>query len=106
MADLIQFPPSGGPPASVIGPARTGNAVVVDGRIIPALHCYDRGEKIELILDRRFSLTIPKEHAYETAWMIANALAVSQGYSYMGAETKDQPFAPIYREIDAPPTAT
>lgn len=104
---VINFPTGGAPEkgASIVGPPRTGNAVIVDSRVIPQLHCYEHGENIEIILDGRFSVTVPALLAYEVAWMIANALAIGSGYPYMGAETKDRPFAPIYRGLDTPPTA-
>lgn len=101
MGDVTQFPERPELP-SIIGPARGGNVVIVEGRVIPGLHCYDRGDAVELILDRRFSITVPKP-ACDVAWLVANALAIGDGYSHLAAENKDRPFAPQVAMIDAGP---
>jgi hypothetical protein len=93
MGDVTQFPAQPEAP-SIIGPERCGNVVIVEGRAIPLLICHDRGDDIELVLDNRFSITVPKP-AYDIAWMVATALAIGAGYSHIRAENKDQPFAPI-----------
>ena len=54
----------------------------------------ERGEHIELVLDQRLGADVPRRYAQSVAWLVANALAIGKGYSYLGAESKDMPFAP------------
>lgn len=93
MSDVVTFPSPPSAP-SIVGPERRGHAVIVEGRAIPKLHCHERGEEVELILDERFSLSLPKAMAHQIASFVANALAIGAGYSHSGASTKDRPFAP------------
>lgn len=77
------------------GVKMSGYAVVVEGRSIPRLTMRDHSsDKITLILDGRFAIDVPKEHAQPFAWMIANALAIGEGYAFLGSENKEKPFAP------------
>lgn len=80
--------------SSIIGPELSGNAVIVEGRVIPGLTCRDLGEYIDLILDRRFSITIPKAQSGQVAWLVAHALAIGAGYPSFNAEMENRPFAP------------
>lgn len=75
------------------GPRPAGNIVVIDGRAIPHLTMVEQADSIDLILDGRFCIDVPKDRAQQVAWFVANALAIGQGYSHMGAETKGMPFA-------------
>lgn len=79
---------------NIIGPQRSGNAVIIEGRKIPHLHARDMGDRIEFVLDERFAIDVPKDIAHTIGWFVANAMAVASGYSFMGAESKDRPFAP------------
>jgi len=100
MTDEFEEPaePILGPPL-LVGPF-TYHSVVVDGRVIPRLTGNPDGPAhTMLILDGRFSHSFPNEHVRQAAWMIANALAIGQGYSHLGALTKDMPFAPQAMEI-------
>lgn len=90
VSDVVDFPQA----PSIVGAERCGHAVIVEGRAIPGLHCHAWGEEVELVLDERFALTLPKAMAYQIAWFVANALAVGAGYSHLGAVSKDRPFAP------------
>ncbi len=84
---------------NVVGPHRQGFEVVVDGRHIPNMYCYDRGLEIEFIIDGRFSFTFPKQWGYLASKMAAEAMAIGAGYSNMTAENKDRPFAAEVFEI-------
>lgn len=86
------------PPRVLIGPFETYR-VQVDGRIIPRLTGYREGDKIALVVDGRFSASFREDDAQQAAWLIAQALAIGAGYSHLGAENKDQPFAPQGAEI-------
>jgi hypothetical protein len=100
MSTVASFPERAAP--SVVGPECSGHSVIVEGRVIPRLHCRERGDEIELVLDGRFTITVPREQSYSVAWLIATALAIGAGYSHLGAESKDQPFAPRAMSIVRP----
>jgi hypothetical protein len=96
--DVVDFPTREGPP-DMRGPDRSGCGVIIEGRLIPKLHMYDRGDTIEFILDGRFSYEFPKELAWLAGSFAANAMAIGSGYPFLGAESKSQPFAPQCQEI-------
>lgn len=79
---------------SMKGCELVGNTVIVEGLEIPKMTMIDEGETIHLILDRRMGINLPRDVAPQVAWLVANALAIGQGYSHIGAKTKDNPFAP------------
>lgn len=105
MNNIVDFPPPAGPdgPRSIIGPPASGNHVIVDARVIPRMTATETADGIEIVLDRRFAIVVSRDDAYPVAWMIAQALAIGQGYSSVRAESRDQPFAPQYRVMDAGP---
>lgn len=85
----------------LFGPHPEYYSIVMDGRQIPHLTGHKSGDnETYLILDHRLSITVPNDLAYSVAWMLANAIAIGQGYSHLGAENKDRPFAPQVAEID------
>jgi hypothetical protein len=98
--NVVDFP-SEEPPELLIGPFQVYH-VIVDGRRIPRLTGHPDGDKIMLIVDGRFGASFSKDQAYGAATLIAQALAVASGYAHLGAETKDQPFAPLSIGITAP----
>lgn len=56
--------------------------VVMDGRRVPFLNGRkDKDGAVHLMLDHRFGLTIPPDHAASTVWFIAQAIAVGLGYA-------------------------
>jgi len=87
------------PPPLLIGPF-TVSKVMVDGRIIPGLTGWEEGDKTWLCVDDRFGAGFPTEYARQAAWLIANAMAIACGYSHLGAENKDRPFAPLGMAIN------
>ena len=101
MSDVIQFPEKANDVVpEMIGPQAVGNSVVIDGRIIPNMMCIDRGKEIEFILDSRFSYTFPRELSYLAAAFAAQAMAIGAGYPFLGAESREMPFAPKIMHID------
>lgn len=72
-----------------------GYTAIVDDREIPRLMVYERRDgEITITLDRRFAIDVPRNMSGSVCWMIANALAIGEGYPFLGSETKDKPFAP------------
>lgn len=58
-----------------------------------------------LTLDGRLSIIIGNRDLPNVAWLVANALAIGEGYSHMSAEQKGHPFAPTCSVIEMPPEA-
>lgn len=99
MTDNITKFPSTGAPEFLVGPFEEYR-VVVEGRMIPKLTGFREGERTVLIVDRRMSISVPNDIAYDVALLVAEALAVGAGYSHLGAENKsERPFAPRSMEI-------
>ena len=97
MDNITEFP---APPKTewMIGPFEEYR-VMVEGRVIPKLTAYKDGNLIGLVVDKRFSISLPEDQAKTVAWLVANALAIGAGYSHLGAESKDQPFAPLGKQL-------
>lgn len=95
---VVQMP-SEPQPELLIGPFSQYH-IQVDGRIIPRLTGYREGDRICLVVDGRFSASFAEADARQAAWLIAQALAIGASYSHLGAETKDQPFAPMGMQIN------
>lgn len=94
---VINFP-ADKPLDPLFGPI-THNAIVVDDRLIPLLTGYREGHNTALVVDGRFTVSIPNEFAYQVAWLLAQAIAVASGYSHLGAANKECPFAPEVRQV-------
>ena len=92
--NIIDLPKPPSRPDLLIGPFQEWR-VQVDGRLIPRLTGFKDGDKIGLVVDGRFSASFSVDDAYQAAWLIAQALAIGEGYPHLGAETKGRPFAPI-----------
>lgn len=75
-------------------PRQFGTPAIVDGRVINQLTVARAGDRVQLRLDNRLGIDVPAEHAVSVCWLVANALAIGAGYSHLGAETKERPFAP------------
>lgn len=56
--------------------ARSGQDVLIEGRAVPRLQAFDRGDMIEFVLDRRFSYLAPREWSGVFASAIAQAMMV------------------------------
>lgn len=78
--------------------------VVLDGRVIPLLtgRRQENG-RIWLMLDHRFAGEFEEDAAWQAAGLIANALAIGQGYSSYNATSRDQPFAPLGMQVGPAP---
>jgi hypothetical protein len=100
--NVTNFPaPPGKKPWHI--PFSEPDQVIIEGRFIPKLGARDEGDEVCIILDGRFAINGPKELGSTVAWLVANALAIGEGYSHLGAETKERPFAPIGTQIGEQP---
>ncbi len=104
MSEIINFPKSDEPPDLLLGPFDYFQ-VIVGGRAIPRLTGRKEGDQIALIVDGRFSASFPEKLAHDAAWLIAQALAIGEGYTHLGAENKEAPFAPRAMQINPSETA-
>lgn len=93
MDNVTQFPTPPDEPDFLIGPFETWH-VVVEGHIIPRLTGYRNEDRITLVVDGRFSASFIEPDARQAAWLIAQALAIGEGYPWLGAPSKERPFAP------------
>lgn len=101
MIDVVNFPQPEPEPWHF--PYHEADRVVIEGRQIPKLTALDEGDQVAIILDGRLSISVPKALGQQVAWLVANALAIGSGYSHLGAETKDAPFAPVVVGLDEVP---
>lgn len=69
--------------------------VVIDGRVVPRLTgTKSHDGRITLCVDNRFGGgPFSADDAYQAAYLIANAMAITAGYSNFSADTQDKPFA-------------
>lgn len=85
-------------------PYHEADRVIIEDRMIPKLTAKDEGDEVSIILDGRLSISVPKALGHQVAWLVANALAIGQGYSHLGGQTKDLPFAPLCVGLDEIPS--
>jgi hypothetical protein len=91
--------------AGMVGPARTGCAVIIDGRVIPNMVMYDKGAIIEFVIDGRLSFDIPRESAYTAASFAAAAMAIGAGFAHPSAmHFTQRPFAPQVMQLGELPS--
>jgi N-formylglutamate amidohydrolase len=104
MSNVTNFPPPPDMAEQMKGPTAYGMSVIIDGHRIPNLVMVDRGAEVEFTLDQRFSYSFPREIAYLAAAFAAQAMAIGAGYPFLGAATKDRPFAPKVMAFPSPHT--
>jgi prepilin signal peptidase PulO-like enzyme (type II secretory pathway) len=87
-------------PEWIVGPFEEYR-VVIDGRMIPRLNALRLSDgRVSLMLDKRFILDLPDEGlALQVASFVANALAIGEGYAFLGSTSKEMPFAPYAGEV-------
>ena len=107
MNDVVKFPDQ--PELGVIefGVQRPGFTAVVEGREIPRLMVREcGGDQITICLDNRFEIDVPRERSAQICWMVANALAIGEGYAFLGSPDKSKPFAREVVNVEADFTTT
>lgn len=86
------------------GPEQRGNAVVIDGRLVPNLTMHDRGAEIEFILDGRFSYSFPRDIAWLAASFAFSSMAIGAGFAAPSAmHFTQRPFAPQCAKLGSVP---
>jgi len=93
---VVDFPAGPEPEPLLVGPFEVYR-VVVEGRAIPKLTGRRNSDgSYSLTIDGRFGADFPDEAtARQAAWLIGQGMAVMSGYTHLGAESKNQPFAPM-----------
>ena len=64
------------------GPQQSGSSVVIDGRLVPNLVMYDRGDEIEFVLDGRLSWSFSRNEAWNAASFAFSAMAIGAGFAH------------------------
>lgn len=68
--------------AEMTGPENLGNSVIIDGRLMPHVAMFDRGETIDFVIDHRLSFPFPREHAYQAASFAFAAMSIAAGFRH------------------------
>ncbi|GAC1572655.1 MAG: hypothetical protein NVS3B5_01650 [Sphingomicrobium sp.] len=84
MSNVTDFPtePKRDLIAEMKGPETCGNAVILEGKLIPNMMMFDRGHEIEFVLDNRLVFGFPREFAHQAACFAASAMAIGDGFPH------------------------
>jgi len=74
--------------AEMKGAENLGNEVVIQGRIVPGLAMFDRGDEIEFVIDRRVAFGFPKAQAWDAAAFALSAMAYGAGCDPLNFEPR------------------
>jgi len=65
---------------NMCGPNSSGFPLVMEGRLIRGIRVRPLPDGVDLVVDGRFCVTVPKELAMPVAYVLAQAMAVGAGY--------------------------
>lgn len=84
MSNVTDFPlePKRDLIKEMTGPENGGCSVVIDGRLMPHVAMYDRGEEIDFVIDHRLSFPFPRELAHQAASFAFAAMAIAAGFRH------------------------
>jgi hypothetical protein len=68
--------------AEMTGPPVGGNSVILEGRLIPRMMMFDRGDEIEFVLDGRLAYGFPRAQAWDAASFAAAAMSIGAGFPH------------------------
>jgi hypothetical protein len=77
--------------AEMKGPECPGTSVIMEGREVPGMMMFDRGDEIEFIIDHRVAFGFPKAQAWNAAAFAFAAMAFGAGCDPLNFEPR--PFA-------------
>jgi len=82
--------------AEIKGPETGGNSVILEGRLIPHIMMFDRGDEIEFIIDNRLAYSFPRDQAWNAVTFAAAAMAIGAGFPHFsgGKHFTQREFAP------------
>lgn len=77
--------------AEITGPANIGDSVIIQGRLVPGVAMYDRGDEIEFVIDHRVSFAFPRAQAWDAMAFAFAAMSFGAGLDPLNYEPR--PFA-------------
>jgi hypothetical protein len=91
--------------AEMKGPDNLGSSVVMEGRLIPNVAMFDRGDEIEFVLDGRLAFGFPRDQAWNAIAFAAAAMAVGAGFPHYsgGKHFTQREFAPQVVQLGSIP---
>ncbi len=104
MDNVVKLPDGSQLVESMKGAERSGNAVVIEGRLIPKLTMRETDTEVVFVLDGRLAYGFPKALAHHAAHFAATAMAIGGGYACITADEKLKAFAPTVIGLDALPS--
>lgn len=84
--------------AEMMGPENNGNSLIMDGRVVPGVAIYDRGDEVEFVIDHRVAFGFPKAQAWNAAAFAFAAMAFGAGRDPLNFEPA--PFAKKVARLD------
>lgn len=91
MADNVTTLPSRDLIAETRGAELIGNCVKIQGREVPGIVMFDRGDEIEFVVDHRVAFGFPRTQAWDAAAFAFAAMAFGAGCDPLNFEPR--PFA-------------
>lgn len=85
MNNVVNFPGGSDRIAEMKGPERGGHDVFIEGRLVPNIHMYDKGETIEFVLDGRLCFIFGRDEAVHAMTFAAHAMAIGAGHPSLSA---------------------
>jgi hypothetical protein len=84
MSNVTDFPtePKRDLIAEMKGPDNIGSSVIMEGRLIPKVAMFDRGDEIEFVLDGRLAYGFTRDQAWNAMAFAAAAMAVGAGFPH------------------------
>lgn len=77
--------------AEMTGAENLGHAVVIQGREVPGVAMFDRGDEIEFVIDHRVAFGFPRAQAWNAAAFALAAMAFGAGCDPLNFDPR--PFA-------------
>lgn len=99
MADNVTNLPRRDLIAEMTGPENNGNALVMQGHVVPGIAMYDRGDEIEFVIDHRASFGFPRAQAWDAAAFAFAAMAFGARCDPLNFEPS--PFAKKFARLDS-----
>lgn len=94
MSNVTDFPAKRDLIAEMTGPENLGCTVIIDGRLMPHVSMFDRGETIEFVIDHRLGYAFPRDVAYQAADFAFAAMSVAAGFRhYTGKHFTEHEYA-------------
>lgn len=108
MSNVTEFPiePKRDLIAEMKGPEACGHAVILEGRLIPNVTMFERGDEIEFVLQNRLGFSFPRDLANHAISFAASAMAIGAGFPHYsgGLHYTQREFAvPVVHIGEMPP---